>query len=343
MQVVSPDLVKGKKVLLRLDIDVPLRLTSLAQGHGRLEVADDFRLRAGLPTLKLCLEHADQIIVMGHIGRPGGREVPDLSVAPIHDWLVSHGLHSHMESGKLKLLENLRFEKGEESCSPEYAKELAAMGNFFVNEAFASYHPSASTTILPTLLPHAGGLRFANEVMKLTEVRDNPKKPFIAIMGGVKMEDKLPVINVLAERANAVLVGGKLAKIIHEESFNFPHNVLAGMLTEDGFDIAPHTIEAWEPLIKGAKMIVWNGPVGRISDIGNQKSDFGSAKGTYEIAKLLLNCDAELVIGGGDTVGFLGKIGLLGNFQEKGFVSTGGGAMLKFLADGTLPSIEALK
>lgn len=329
MQVVTVDLIKGKKVLLRLDIDVPLE-------NGR--VVDDFRLKAGLQTLRLCLENAEEVIILGHIGRPEGREVPELSVAPIHDWLVSQDLRSHMESGKLKLLENLRFEKDEEDCNPEYAKQLATLGNFFVNEAFASYRPASSTTVLPTLLPHAAGLRFTKEVDKLTEIRDNPKKPFIAIMGGVKMEDKLPVINVLAEKANAVLIGGKLATIIHEESFNFSHHVLAGHLTADGLDIAPETIGAWEPLIKGARMIVWNGPLGQIQNLG-------SAKGTYEIARFLLDSEAEIIVGGGDTVGFLQAVGLLDQFLQKDniFVSVGGGAMLKFLVDGTLPTIEALK
>src|SRR3989344_891339 len=206
MEVVSAYLVKGKKVLLRLDIDVPIE-------DGK--ITDDFRLKAGLPTLRLCLENAEEVIVMGHIGRPEGREVAGLSIAPIYQWFKQNGFSNQLESGRLKLLENLRFEPGEEACDINYAKDLASLGNFFVNEAFASYHPAASTTILPTLLPHAAGLRFVAEVAKLTEIRNNPKVPFIGIIGGAKIEDKLPVINALAEKATAVLVGGKLAKIVH--------------------------------------------------------------------------------------------------------------------------------
>lgn len=321
MQTVTADLIKGKKVLLRLDIDVPIE-------NGR--VIDDFRLKAGLPTLRLCLENAEKVIILGHIGRPEGEDL-NFSVAPIYKWLIDQGFGEELNYQKIRLLENLRFDKGEEDCSPEYTKELAVLGNFYVNEAFASYHPAASTTVLPSLLPHAVGLRFIKEVMKLTEVRENPKKPFIAIMGGVKMEDKLPVIAVLAQSANAVLIGGKLAKIIHEESFNFPHNVLAGHLTEDGFDIAPETIAAWEPLIKGAKMIVWNGPLGKFEDPKNM--------GTKKIAQFVIESGAETIVGGGDIISALTEVGILDKIS---FVSVGGGAMLKFLADGTLPTIEAL-
>jgi phosphoglycerate kinase len=322
MTTVTAELVKGKQVLLRLDIDVPIE-------NGK--VVDDFRLQAGLPTLRLCLENAEQVIILGHIGRPEGREVPELSIAPIHDWLVEQGFGDQITAGKLKLLENLRFERGEEDCSTQYAEELATLGNLYINEAFASYHPAASTTVLPTLLPHAMGLRFSKEVDKLTEIRNNPKKPFVAIVGGAKMEDKVTLINVLAERANAVLVGGKLAKLIHEESFNFPHNVLAGMLTEDGEDIAPHTIDAWKPLLMQAKLIVWNGPVGKFEDPKN----IGSKK----LAEIIVESEAETVVGGGDVISAIKEAGVLDKIS---FVSTGGGAMLKFLSDGTLPTIEGL-
>ena len=240
MQVITAQLISGRKVLLRYDIDVPLRQ---AQGHGQPEVEDDFRLKSGLATLKLCLENAQQVILMGHVGRPESPD-PNFSVKPIYDWLVEHDLHSHMESGKLKLLENLRFEPGEDGCNLEYAKEILNLVEddtvisekaeiVYINEAFAAYHKASSTTVLPTLLPHAAGLRFAMEVKTLTEVRNSPKKPFVALIGGVKMGDKLEAIQVLAEKASAVLVGGKLASQVHEDSFNFPANVLAARLTAD--------------------------------------------------------------------------------------------------------------
>ncbi|MBU1031988.1 phosphoglycerate kinase [Patescibacteria group bacterium] len=338
MQVVNPSLIAGKKVLLRLDIDVPIEL---GVRSSEFVVKEDFKLKTGLPTVKLCLENASQVIAMGHIGRPGGKVVPGLSIEPIRKWFIEQGFSNN----KLKILENLRFDIREDKCDLGYAKELAGMGDFFVSEAFASYHPASSTTILPTLLPHAIGLRFAEEIEKLTEVKNNPKKPYVAVMGGIKVADKLPVIEVLAKSADVVLVGGKLVSEIREQNLELPKNTMVGMLNEDGFDIAPQTVEAWKGLIMKAKMIVWNGPLGRIqsSEFRVQNSEsMGSEKGTYEVAKMVLESNAEIIVGGGDTIGFLGKMGLLDKFEQKGFISTGGGAMLKFLVAGTLPTIEAL-
>ena len=328
MQVVSAELVKSKKVLLRLDIDVPL----LEVGSGKWEVGDEFRLKAGLPTLRLCLENAEEVIIMGHVGRPNGEDSA-FSVEPIYDWLAGHDdLHSHMSSGKLKLLENLRFEKGEEEADPEYAKELAQYGDFFVNEAFAAHHKSASTTVLPTLLPHAAGLRFAEEVRVLREVRDNPKRPLVVIIGGVKIEDKGPAIEAMSKIADTVFVGGKIASEITQRSTAVEHNVILGKLNDEEMDINEETVEKWKQIIKGAKMIVWNGPLGKIEEDKY-------SKGTEKIAGAVLESDAETILGGGDTIGFLSKLGLLDKFS---FVSVGGGAMLKFLTEGTLPTIEAL-
>src|SRR3989344_1286138 len=285
MQIVNAQIISGKKVILRLDIDVPLRLRSGSSTF--FEVAEDFRLKAGIPTLNLCLQNALSVTVIGHIGRPEGKEVAELKVEPVRQWLIEHGYEEDLVNQKLILLENLRFDLRESFDSAqdheraiEFAKELADKGDIFINEAFASYHQAASTTVLPTLLPHAAGLRFAEEVRVLSEVRNDPKKPFVAIMGGAKVADKLPVIQVLAQKADAVLIGGKLVEEI---------------------------------------------------------SNMGSEKGTFEIARMILESKAELVIGGGDTVSFLGKVGLLNEFIQKGFVTVGGGAMLKFLAEGTLP------
>lgn len=325
MQVISLEFVKDKKVLLRYDIDVQIT-------NGK--VTEDFKLRAGLETLRLCLENAEQVILMGHIGRPEGKVVKGLSVAPIKQWLIDQGLRSHIGSGKLKLLENLRFDPREEAGDSAYAGELAKMGDVYVNEAFSSYRPAVSTTILPTLLPHYAGLRFAEEVRVLTELRNNPKKPFIAVMGGAKVKDKLPVIKVLAQKANAVLIGGKLVAEIKQQNLSLPKNVMVGKLDENGFDIAPETVSSWSGLISKASQIVWNGPVGKFED-----SKYDS---TQKIARMILNSGAEVVIGGGDSVAALSQYGLLQKAQRRAFVSVGGGAMLKLLADGTLPTIEAL-
>ena len=323
MNIVNADLVSGKKVILRYDIDV-----ALSAG----KVVEEFKLKAGLETLKLCLDNAQKVILIGHVGRPNGKVVVELSVEPIRQWLIKEGLNSLLTSGKLKLLENLRFDSREEACDLGYAQELAGIGDFYVNEAFSAYRPAASTIMLPTLLPHAVGLHFAEEVRALGEVRENPKKPFIAIMGGDKVSDKLSVIKVLSEKADAVLVGGKLVAEIREQKVELPKNVMVGKLSEDGFDISPDTAESWKSLINGAKMIVWNGSLGKFEDPKNDQS--------AKVAKLVLDSGAETVVGGGDTVALLGRLGMLGKFD---FVSVGGGAMLKFLADGTLPTIQALK
>ncbi len=341
MKIVSADSVSGKKVLLRLDLDIALQ-------DGK--VMEDYKIRAGLPTLNLCIQNASKVVVMGHLGRPEGKVVEDLRVAPIVGWLKSQGYASHLTSGRLEVLENLRFDLREEGCDLGFAKELAQMGDIYVNEAFSAHRPAVSTTVLPTLLPHFAGLRFAEEVEKLTQVRENPKKSFIsegknlfiAIMGGAKVKDKLPVIEILAQKADAVLVGGKLVSEIREQQLNLPKNVLVGKLTEDGFDIAEETVLAWENLIRKASMIVWNGPVGRVQSSEFTVYSLGSEKGSYELAKAILETKAESIIGGGDIIAFLGRANLLKDFESHGFVSVGGGAMLKLLSDGTLPTVEVL-
>lgn len=332
MQTVSADLVAGKRVLLRLDIDVPIECGS---DNSRCKVTEDFRLKAGLPTLRLCLDHAQQVVIIGHIGRPEGKFVKELSVEPVKKWFSNQGLASYFESGKLKILENLRFDSRENAQDEGFTKKLASMGDIYINEAFASYNPAVSTTILPRFLPHFAGLRFAEEVRVLKEVRDHPKKPFVAIMGGAKVKDKLPVIEVLAKQADVVLVGGKLVDEIREQNLQLPKNVMVGKLNEDGFDIAPEASDAWNTLLSKAAMIVWNGPVGKFED-----SKYNQ---TQKIARMILDSGAEVVIGGGDSISALNQYGLLEEAEQKAFVSVGGGAMLKLLSSGTLPTIEALK
>lgn len=322
MHFITQELVKNKKVLLRYDIDVVLE-------NGK--ILEDYKLKAGIPTLNLCLKNAQSVVMMGHVGRPDGKVESELSVEPIRRWLGDQGYEGDLGSKKLTLLENLRFDPREEASDMDYAKELAQMGDFYVNEAFSAHRPAVSTTVLPTLLPHAAGLRFVQEVNKLTEVRDNPKKPFIAIMGGAKVADKLPVIQVLAQKADAVLVGGKLVSEIREQNVQLPKNVLVGKLNEDGFDIAPETTSAWAGLISKAAMIVWNGPLGKFEDPKNEQ--------TVRVAQTVVSSGAETVVGGGDTISALNRAQLLDKFS---FVSVGGGAMLKLLSDGTLPTIEAL-
>lgn len=331
MQIVTPEIIKNKKVLLRLDIDVPIE-------NG--QVVEDFRLRSGMETLCLCLDYAETVIVMGHIGRPGGKKVDELSVEPVYDWLQEYLSCVDLDGCKLRLLENLRFEAGEEAADLGYAQEIASLGNFYINEAFASHHPAASTTILPTLLPHAAGLNFAKEVEMLNKVRENPDKPLVTIIGGVKIEDKLSVVEAMANISEHVLVGGKIASQIPEDLIQKHPNILAAKLNEEGTDITEDTVQKWKEIILKAKMIVWNGPLGYVEDPKNIQSK--------NIAQIVIKSGAETILGGGDTISAINKWGLLNRFihpepGRRAFVSTGGGAMLKFLVEGTLPVIEALK
>lgn len=321
MQVVRPEFVKDKRVLLRMDLDVPL-----SQTGGKLRVAEDFRLLAGLDTLELCLEYARSVIIMGHLGRPAGRQTPELSVAPIVDWLEALS-DTILPPNKLHILENLRFEEGEEACGLNLARELASLGDVYINEAFAAHHPAASTTILPGLLPHAAGLRFAREVEELTQVREHPDKPLVVIIGGVKLEDKLPAVEAMARVADKVLVGGKIGEMLS----GLPPNVIAGKLNREGTDIAEETARQWSEILAGAKTILWNGPLGQVEDEKNDQ--------TRQLAQAVINSGSRSIVGGGDTVAALNKWKLLDRFS---FVSTGGGAMLKFLATGSLPTIKAL-
>lgn len=366
MKVINETELKGKKVLLRLDIDVPLEFRVQSS---ELVVVEDFRLKAGLPTLKLCIESASKIIIIGHLGRPfktaedeknglpAGRQgnPQDLSAKPVADWykkelgvdifFASSLEEASKSNAKIVLLENTRFFHGEvpgaeyhasctsKTCDVDFAAKLASLGDIYINEAFASHNKAASTTILPTLLPHYAGLNFAKEVETLLRVRENPSKPFIVIMGGAKVADKLPVITVLAKSADAVLVGGKLIHEIREEQTELPSNVMVGKLNDTGFDIALETTSAWKGLIGRAKMIVWNGPVGKFEDPINTQ--------TKDIAEAIVESGAESILGGGDTITALSMYKI--PTDKFSFVSTGGGAMLKLLSEGTLSTIEALE
>lgn len=324
MQIVSDKFVSGKKVLLRLDIDVEI------EGG---KVAEDYRLRAGIPTIRLCLEVASEVIIMGHIGRPKGKVVPELSVEPVFNWFSENGFKEELESKKLRILENLRFEAGEDEASLDYAKELAALGDVYINEAFSSHHKAASTTVLPTLLPHAAGLRFAKEVDTLTKIRQAPKRPQVAIVGGAKVEDKYQAILDLSNFCDNVLVGGLLAKLMLEQALEKPSNVVLGALNEEGIDLSAAALGAFAHIIKDAKDIIWAGPVGKYEDENGNHGD-------KILAEAVTLSEARSLIGGGDTISALNKLGFLDKFT---FVSVGGGAMLELLTKGTLPTIDVLE
>ncbi|MDO8452767.1 MAG: phosphoglycerate kinase [bacterium] len=323
---------KNKNVLLRLDLDVLVE---------KGKVIDDTRLREAVPTIKYLQEAgAGKITVIGHRGRPDGHVVETLSLEPVGralEKILKEELGADVEKLDLFMLENLRFNPGEDSGSEEFVKELARGQDVFVNEAFATSHRNAaSITKLPKLLPSAAGLHLQEEVENLSKVLDpaagSGLRPLIFILGGGKMDKALYVDRIL-EYADWVLVGGVLPKEVKsycKENGNMC--IGAAHLTRDSKDITPDSARNFVQVIKSAGTVVWNGPMG---DIDSNHWD-----GTHAIADALAKSSAFKVVGGGDTIRALQKFGVL---EKMNYVSTGGGAMLEFLAYGDLPGLKALR
>ena len=318
MKTVSHQDIFGKRILLRIDSDVPLK-------EGIIQ--DDFRLKAGMETLLLCLENAKEITICGHLGRPEGED-HNLSIAPVSEWIKNYCIKKDFPKANLNVIENLRFEKGEDECDESFARDLASFGEVFINESFAAHHPSASVSLVPKIMPSFAGLRFAKEVETILSIKNSDQKPKIAIIGGAKQEDKYPAILELAKICDYILVGGLLPKEIKEENLEIPSNVILGSLNDTGFDLNEDSIKKFGELVNGASQIIWAGPVGKY-EVEN--------KGNLNLAKIVLTSSAKSLIGGGDTTAAL-------NFylDKFSFVSTGGGAMLDLLIKGTLPSIDAI-
>lgn len=338
--------IEGKRVLLRLDLDV-----DVDSDRDRDRVMDDFRLKVALPTLKYLTEHgAKKIVVLGHRGRPEGKIVESLSLSPVGEYLEKLlikelGLPAQAGKEKIKnvdifMMENLRFDPREsldyarDREAKEFAKELAKEGDVYVNEAFgASHREHASIVGLPRLLPHAAGLRLQEEVETLSQVLENPKEPVVFVVGGGKM-DKAILIDKLLDRGEFVLVGGVLSKklVSYCRERDGRMCVVAARLTQRGEDITPDSAQNFSQIIKSAGTIVWNGPLGDI--------DSGFWEGTQIVAEAVAQSGAFKIVGGGDTIRALQTLGLLSRID---WVSTGGGAMLEFLAYGDLPGLKALR
>jgi len=351
----KPMFFKIKRVLVRVDADVDLRL----EKNG-LVVDEDFRLRSVLPTIHF-LQDADvrQIILIGHLGRPKGRVVPELSLGPVADWfnqeLGSCQLLSlddftdqtvEQSDNQIILLENLRFYPGEEANDEEFSKRLAALADIYIDDAFAVAHRNhASMVGLPKFLPSFLGLRFEAEVKTLTWIKERAKRPIVFVLGGSK-QGKLDYIPFLADWVDYLLVGGKLPLLMQKSKINPPKagafrragsqsyssKVKTGHLIESGKDISSETVEQFKKIIAQAATVIWAGPMGVYEEKESQR-------GTFEIAQAIAKSKAFKVAGGGDTHRVLSWLDLWENFD---FVSVGGGAMLQFLRDGTLPGIEAI-
>ncbi len=342
--------VAGKRVLVRADLNVPLSGAS---------VADDTRIRASLPTLRLLLEQgASQVLICSHLGRPKGGPDPQYSLQPVAarlGELLGCEVAFDEPTAPLVVLENTRFHPGETENDPGYAAELAALADVYVNDAFGSAHRAhSSTEAVAHLLPAYAGLLLERELAELGRLLGAVERPFVIICGGAKVEDKVAVLQHLGSRADAVLIGGKMAEDVRGSNpFTFPvvlpTDVVAAasfaaaaearVVTVDaippgwlGLDIGPATRAEFARHIAGAQTVFWNGPLGVF-----EWPRF--AEGTNAVAQAVADCAGFTVVGGGDSVRALEEAGLA---DRVSWVSTGGGASLELLEGRVLPGVAAI-
>ncbi|MGC9603557.1 MAG: phosphoglycerate kinase [Minisyncoccia bacterium] len=318
----------GRTCLLRIDLNIepgaPL---------------DSYRLQAVVPTIKLLLKNRIRVIILSHRGRPKGTD-KKLSLrpfAPIIAKKISHHV-DFCEPGEVVLFENLRFLPGEEKNDAKLAKKLASLGDFYVNDAFAvSHRANASVAAITRFLPSYGGLLLEKEIKNLDRAMKKPVRPFVIILGGAKLKEKIVGLSKLIEKSDATLLGSNVfneSGIPKSPKFIWPKDAMNyGKFI---WDIGPFTLERYASIIGKARTIVWNGPPGFF-----EKKDF--RKGTIGIWKAVLkNKKAYIVIGGGETSASLELLGKP-KIPKNIFISTGGGAMLEYLSGKRLPGIEALK
>jgi phosphoglycerate kinase len=334
--------VPGKRVLVRVDFNVPLEDD---------RVADDTRIRAALPTIRLLLEReAEDVVLASHLGRPKGED-PAFSMEP-----VRRRLRELLDDERIRLLENTRFHPGEAKNDPEFARVLADDCDLFVNDAFGAAHRAhASTVGVAQLLPAYAGLLLERELEELGSLLEDPARPFVAVLGGAKVEDKIGVLESLSDRADSVLVGGKMAEQIRENEehshlkLELPGDVVAAAAFEPeaeakvvpaddvpdgwlGLDIGPETRAAFAERIAAARTVFWNGPMGVF-----EWPRF--AEGTKAVAEAVASADAHTVVGGGDSVRAVEELGLADRID---WISTGGGAALELLEGKELPGVATI-
>jgi phosphoglycerate kinase len=331
----------GKRILVRADLNVPLE-----DGV----VADDTRIQASLPTLRLLVDRgAAEIAVCSHLGRPKGPD-PALALAP-----VEARLRELLPDDRLTVLENTRFDPRETKNDPSFARELADGRDLYVNDAFGAAHRAhASTEAVAQLLPAYAGLLLLRELRELGKLLGEVDRPFVLVSGGKKVEDKLPVLEHLGGRADTVLVGGKMAEELREHNpldyeVELPVDVVAAASFDAeaearvtpfdalpdgwlGLDIGPETQQAFAERVRGARTIFWNGPMGVF-----EWPRF--AEGTKAVAEAIAAAEAFSVVGGADSVRALRELGLT---ERVSWVSTGGGASLELLEGKELPGVAAI-
>ena len=379
--------VDGKRVLVRADLNVPL---------DRGKVTDDTRIRASLPTIELLRERGASVLLVSHLGRPKGPD-PDLSMAPVGKRLgellgVSvrlapavvgeevSAMAAELSPGEVLLLENSRFEPGETQNDPELAEALAGLADLYVNDAFGSAHRAHATTEgVAHLLPGYAGLLLEREVVELTAVRDDPKRPLVIVLGGAKVTDKLGVIDRFLGFAEEILIGGAMCfsffraesrdvgnSLVEEEGVEAAKRVLAEAEGSDSILELPEDLVLGRELAPGTETRELNGvdvPEGWMGlDVGsNTAANFGKRiaragtvfwngpmgafevepfdVGTRAVAEAVAAAPGHTVVGGGDSVAALHKFGLADSID---WISTGGGASLELMEGRELPGVEAL-
>mgnify|MGYP006277561919 FL=1 len=353
---------KGKRVLVRTDFNVPME----DDGSGGRRITDDFRIRAALPTIEWLTARGATVVCASHLGRPKGAPEPKYSMKPVEERL------RELAPG-VELLENLRFDPGEEGNSAEFVKRLIEGIDCYVDDAFGAAHRAhASIVGPPTTLPSAMGRLLAKEVEVLLALRNKPRRPFVAVLGGSKISDKLGVVEALLEVVDALVIGGAMCftflaaqgmsigdSLFEPDQVDVCRRLLAAgkpiHLPEDitgvdadgnyatfgrrlppgakGFDIGPGTAAAFTDIIMESRTVFWNGPMGMFED-----ERF--AHGTRTVAQAMADTKAFTVVGGGDSAAALAQFGLDDRIDH---VSTGGGASLELLELGDLPGLAALR
>lgn len=381
--------VAGKKVLVRVDFNVPL--------NDKGEITDDTRITASLPTIQYLLEQKAAVILMAHLGRPKGQVKPELSLAPVAKHLgkllgkkilfapdcvgeAAQAAASKLKPGHILLLENLRFHEEEEKNDMEFAEKLASLADLYVNDGFGvSHRAHASVEGVTHFLPAAAGFLLEKEIQYVGQAVTNPLHPFVAIIGGAKVSDKIGVISNLLDKVDTLLIGGGMANtflaaqgykmgksLVEEDKLDLAKELLAKakknkvnmLLPTDlvmaaafapdaehvtekvknlnqaymALDIGAETSKAYAEALADAKMIVWNGPMGVF-----EMDAF--CKGTEAVAKAVAKSRATSIVGGGDSVAAIEKLGLAKRITH---ISTGGGASLEYLEGKVLPGVAAL-